>query len=249
MDAIYGLIGYPLGHSFSKEYFEKRFLREHIKTEFRNFEIQSITKFPEILQKYPQIKGLSVTIPYKQTIIPYLDELEESARQIGAVNSIKVEQRADKPYTVGYNTDCYGFGKSLDSFIPQEINTALILGTGGASKAVAYALKERDITYKFVSRTTSQSILTYKDLSNQVIQICQLIINTTPLGMFPNTETFPEIPYQFLTAQHYLYDLVYNPDLTKFLEKGKVNGAHIKNGYDMLEYQAERSWELWNLTN
>ncbi len=246
----YGLIGFPLGHSFSKAYFEQKFLNENIQAEFLNFELEKVDEFPNLLAKTPNLKGLSITIPHKETIIPLLDEVEGAAKEIGAVNSVKICREKDTLKTIGYNTDYYGFGKSLDEFLGKKVQTkALILGTGGAAKAVAYALKLRNIPHKFISRNKAKGNDTYQDLDKEIIHSHHLIINTTPLGTFPNSETFPKIPYEYLTNSHFLFDLVYNPEKTTFLKKGKEQGAKIQNGLPMLYYQAERSWELWDKRN
>ncbi len=240
----YGIIGFPLEHSFSKSYFESKFENENITAEFLNFELPNIADFSQVLRENPNLRGLSVTIPYKEKIIPFLTEIDESVKEIGAVNSIKITKEGD---LIGYNTDYYGFGKSLDEFLPSTNCNALILGTGGASKAIAYALKLRNIPYKLVSRTPKNAEqFAYEDLNANILQKYQLIINTTPLGTFPNTATFPKIPYQFLTVSHFLFDLVYNPTETAFMRKGKEMGAKAQNGYDMLVYQAEKSWSIWN---
>ncbi len=215
----YGLIGFPLGHSFSKDYFEKKFSKEAIQAQFLNFEIEKVTSLPSILQEYPKLKGFSVTI---------------------------VMRKNGKPYTKGYNTDYYGFGKSLDAFLQNKKVKALILGTGGAAKAVAYALQHRNIEHIFVSRTPKQGQLQYSELNAATVKEYQLIINSTPLGTFPNIDSSPPIPYEYLNSNHFLFDLVYNPKETSFLRKGKENGAKICNGYDMLCYQADHSWEIWN---
>lgn len=242
----YGLLGFPLGHSFSKAYFEKKFEEEKRNARFLNFELPSLENYEDVFLKNPDLRGFSVTIPYKEQIIPYLSEIDGAAREIQAVNSVKVIKKRGKAYTTGYNTDYYGFGKSLDNFLPEKDYKALILGTGGASKAVAYALKMRNIPYKFVSRSPKDNQYTYEDLDESLLFDYQLIINTTPLGTFPKVTEFPNIPYQFLTSEHYLYDLVYNPEQTAFLSKGKQQGAKVCNGYEMLIWQAKRSWEIWN---
>lgn len=242
----YGLIGYPLGHSFSKHYFEDKFEREAKDAVFLNFEIENIITFPELLRNNPNLKGLSVTIPHKEAVIPYLDTLDEAAKQIGAVNSIKINLRNGKVFTKGYNTDFYGFGESLDAFLNNKDCEALILGTGGAAKAIAYALEQRKIAYQFVSRNPQKGQCYYEELDKKSLQKYKLIVNTTPLGTFPNISSAPAIPYQFLTSEHYLFDLVYNPAETVFIQKGKEQEAKVCNGYAMLCYQAERSWEVWN---
>ncbi len=239
----YGLVGFPLGHSFSKRYFEKKFRQERIEAKFLNFELQDISEFPQMLERNPQLRGVSVTIPHKEKIIPFLDEIDSSAKVIGAVNSVKITKERK---TIGYNTDYYGFGKSLDEFLPTSEYKALILGSGGASKAVAYALNLRNISYQIVSRTAGEERCSYSDLNAEILKEYHLIINTTPLGTFPDNDTFPDIRYDFLTSEHFLFDLVYNPEETTFMRKGKQHGAKVKNGYEMLVYQAERSWELWN---
>ncbi len=239
----YGLVGFPLGHSFSKRYFENKFQQEGVEAKFLNFEMQDIAEFPQMLEQNPNLRGLSVTIPHKEKIIPFLDEIDSSAKAIGAVNSVKITGEGK---TIGYNTDYYGFGKSLDAFLPEAEYKALILGSGGASKAVAYALNLRNIPYQIVSRTAGERRCSYAELNAEIVKEYHLIINTTPLGTFPNNETFPDIPYHFLTSEHFLFDLVYNPEETTFMSKGKQHGANVKNGYEMLVYQAERSWELWN---
>ncbi len=243
----YGLVGYPLGHSFSKAYFEQKFQNENIKAEFLNFELENIADFPQLLANNPNLKGLSVTIPHKETIIPFLDEVEGAAQEIGAVNSVRICRQGETIKTIGYNTDYYGFGKSLDVFLERKTDLkALILGTGGASKAISYALKQREIPYKLISRNRAKGDYAYQDLTPHNISSHHLIINTTPLGTFPNNETFPEIPYESITNSHFLFDLVYNPEKTTFLRKGEEQGAKIQNGLPMLHYQAERSWELWH---
>lgn len=241
----YGLLGFPLTHSFSQSYFEKKFQKERTEACFLNFELDTIAKLDTIFQHYPNLKGVSVTIPYKEQIIPYLTELDNTAQEIQAVNCVKVVWNNEKFRTIGYNTDCYGFGKSLDEF-GFSTTKALVLGTGGASKAVAHALKKRGIPYSLVSRSPERGQYSYADLGEAVFAAHRVVINTTPLGTFPNVTAAPVIPYEFLTAKHFLFDLVYNPEQTAFLSKGKEQGAKVCNGYAMLCYQAERSWELWN---
>lgn len=245
---MFGLIGYPLGHSFSKDFFTKKFLREQIiDEEYKNFPIKDILEFPSVVEENPNLKGLNVTIPYKEKIIPFLHQIDPVASEIGAVNTIRFYLEGNKRLMIGYNTDSYGFNRSLDEILPNglNINSALILGTGGASKAIAYSLKKRDIPFLFVSRGANSS-LNYSGLSPEIIRNNQLIINTTPVGMYPNVNEFPDIPYEFLTSSHILFDLVYNPYLTQFLAKGQEQGATICNGLKMLEYQALKSWEIWN---
>lgn len=241
----YGLIGFPLGHSFSKKYFTDKFKKENIDAKFNNFELENIEEFPVLLSENKNIKGLSVTIPHKEKIIHYLDSLSPEAKSTGAVNSIKITREQGNIITVGYNTDIYGFQHSLLPFIKSTNLKALILGTGGAAKAVAYALSQCNINHVFVSRTPKENEISYNEVKNY-INNHKLIINTTPLGMHPNIESHPNIPYEALSDDYYLFDLTYNPEVTTFLAKGKEKGAHIINGLKMLHLQAERSWEIWN---
>lgn len=243
----YGLLGYPLTHSFSKKYFSKKFEREGIDAQYENFEIDTIDKLKNILRNTPNLKGLNVTIPYKEQVIPFLDELNEEARAIGAVNTIKIHKTEEGFFLKGYNSDTYGFRSSLMPVLKPYHQKALILGTGGASKAIRYVLNELGIETLLVSRRKgNDNCVTYSDLTENLLQEYLLIVNTTPLGTFPNVDTAPDIPYEYLSPRHLLYDLVYNPEITRFLEKGKARGASIKNGYDMLIGQAERSFEIWN---
>ncbi len=206
-------------------------------------ELDEITKFPDAVKKDPELFGLNVTIPYKEAVIPYLDIVDKTAKAIGAVNTIRVE----KDRLTGYNTDVIGFRRSLKNFIPEGFSSrALILGTGGAGKAVKYVLLEMDIPYKIVSRREVPNGYTYGDLTAEMMEDYRLIINTTPLGMFPEVDQCPDLPYDALGEAHYLYDLIYNPEETLFMKKGVEKGAKVKNGYEMLEQQAEGSWEIWN---
>jgi shikimate dehydrogenase len=243
----FGLIGFPLTHSFSKKYFSDKFQQEIIAdAEYLNFPIERIEAVLPIFENQ-NLRGLNVTIPYKEAIIPFLDELDSSASGVGAVNTVVL--RDEKK--IGYNTDVYGFENSLLSFLAKAQSSqseikAIVLGTGGSSKAVAYVLKKLGIEFHFVSRTQKEYTLSYTDLKPQTILEHQLIINTTPVGMFPKTQDAPDIPYSFLTSQHLLFDLIYNPEETEFLKRGKQQGAEIKNGLEMLQLQAEKSWEIWN---
>ncbi|WP_018341438.1 shikimate dehydrogenase family protein [Cytophaga aurantiaca] len=241
----YGLIGYRLSHSFSKKYFNEKFLKENISDcVYENFPLDSIKEFTELLQNTPNLKGCNVTIPYKEEIIPYLDELDVAAKEIGAVNVVKILPNGK---LVGYNSDYYGFKTSLQKFIPADkSHRALILGTGGAAKAVAVALKDLEIPYQYVSRSKGAGTISYDEMDVNVLKQHSIIINTSPLGMYPDVDSFPAIPYQFLTDKHYLYDLVYNPEVTAFMRKGKQHGAHVVNGLEMLIGQAEKAWEIWN---
>ncbi len=246
MQKVFGLIGYPLGHSFSKKYFTEKFKREKIKNAvYELFEISDISEI-ETVFKTKGLQGLNVTIPYKEKIIPYLDKLEPAALEINAVNVVKI---ADDGSKEGFNADYYGFKLSLERWLGcfHDIR-ALVLGTGGASKAVKKVLDDLNITCLSVSRSKVKGDITYESLfaDLSLIQTFKLIINTTPLGMSPDTENYPDIPYSSLTSGHYLYDLIYNPPETLFMKKGKAMGAHVKNGYEMLVFQAEKSWEIWN---
>ncbi len=245
MKKIYGLIGYPLQHSFSKSYFTEKFANEHINAEFINFEIADLKELPKILHNNPQLQGLCVTIPHKQTVIPYLTAIDTVAKQLGAVNSIQISRTKTGVNLTGYNTDIYGFTQSLKEFVGTQKPNALILGTGGAAKAVAGGLSQMNINVQLVSRQKKSGQLQYKELNRVIIASHQLIINCTPLGTFPNNNTFPPIPYNLLSENHFLYDLVYNPEETIFLQKGKQQGAKIHNGLKMLHLQAEKSWEIW----
>lgn len=243
----FGLIGYPLSHSFSKKYFTNKFEKEGITDAvYELFPIESIEDLPQLLQDQPDLAGLNVTIPYKEKVIPYLHELDQKADAIGAVNTIKINDGKLK----GYNTDYHGFKDSLIKFIgPNPIpERALILGTGGASKAVKAALEDLNISFRFVSRNTSENQLTYEELSSSPHHFItsSLIINTTPLGMSPNVEGLPNLPYEYLTESHFLYDLVYNPMKTAFMQKGIEAKCWVKNGLEMLHGQAEKAWEIWN---
>lgn len=243
---IYGIIGYPLEHSFSKSYFTDKFSNENIDAKFINFEITDLKELPHIFQQYPQLKGLCVTIPYKQKIIDLLTDIDSDAAKLGAVNSIKISRIENKIHLKGYNTDIFGFSQSLQQFIGTKKPKALILGTGGAAQAVAGALSQLNIAFKFVSRQKKTGQLQYNDLTMAIIESYKLIVNCTPLGTYPNNNTYPNIPYNHLTNKHFLYDLVYNPEITVFLKKGSDRGAKIHNGLKMLHLQAEKSWKLWN---
>jgi shikimate dehydrogenase len=244
----YGLIGYPLGHSFSRRFFTEKFEQLGKNEQYLNFEIPEISLLPGIISENQDLLGLNVTIPYKTAVIPFLDELDDIAAAIGAVNTILIERVSGENIRLkGYNTDVYGFMMSLRPLLCDGHNHALVLGTGGASKAVHYALKELGITSVPVSRNEGNAgMLTYDRLNREIIDTHRLIINTTPLGTYPDTGTFPEIPYAFITPEHLLYDLVYNPPLTSFLERGQKQGAAVKNGYEMLELQALQSYAIWN---
>ena len=239
----YGLIGKSLSHSFSKKYFAEKFAHLGLTdSEYINIEIEAIEEFVEKVKEL-QPKGLNVTVPYKELIIPYLDELDEVAKEIGAVNTVVFKNGKLK----GYNTDAFGFYQSIKPFFKSQHERALILGTGGASKAIEYVLKQYGVEVMFASRNDSKNnVLNWNDINENVIKHHLLIINCTPLGMFPNVDSKPDIPYSALSNNHLLVDLVYNPDETLFLKLGKENGAKVINGLTMLQQQAEKSWSLWN---
>lgn len=240
----YGLIGKNISYSFSRAYFTKKFESENKKNHsYENFDIQEIFEFPGILKNNPNLKGLNVTIPYKEMVIPFLDKVSKNVKKIGAVNTIKF---TSKGKTKGYNTDFYGFKKSLKPLLKPHHQKALILGTGGASKAVAYALRLLEIDYILVSREATEHTLTYEEIDASTFEEYQIIINCTPLGTSPNIDAYPNIPYEYFTEEHIAYDLIYNPEETLFLKKAKEKGAVIKNGYDMLIFQAEKAWKIWN---
>ena len=239
---LYGLIGKKLSHSFSQRYFTEKFKKEGLTDhEFRLFELDSINEVAE-LKKEKDLRGFNITIPYKEEIIPFLTHMADSARKVGAVNVVKI--LGGEMY--GHNSDYYGFKSSLEEWLPAHSGMkALVLGTGGASKAVSAALTDLSIPFRLVSRNKSSDVLTYKDLSPEVLSEHKLIVNTTPLGMAPNEKGFPDLDYNAFNSSFYLYDLVYNPDRTVFLKKGLENGAHIKNGLEMLYLQADKAWEIW----
>ncbi len=241
-----GLLGKDISYSFSKTYFKKKFENENIKNmSYENFDIENIDLFPSIIKNTKGLKGLNVTIPYKEQVIPFLDKVNKKAKAIGAVNTIRITKTGK---LVGYNTDCYGFKKTLKPFIKSHHKKALILGTGGASKAIAYTLDEMGITYQYVSRKLSDGVgFSYETLTEDDISDNQIIINATPLGTFPNIEDCPNIPYHAINEKHILFDLIYNPEETKFLKLGNKNRATTINGFLMLEFQAEKAWSIWNL--
>lgn len=240
---LFGLIGYPLAHSFSKKYFTEKFESERLTDcAYENFPIISIDKFRSILQNYPQLKGLNVTIPYKEQVISFLDEASETVKAINACNCIKIFNGK----LTGHNTDAIAFERSLAKELQSHHKKALILGTGGSAKAVEFVLRKLDIEYRYVSRKAIGENLSYDQVTPTVIEEYSLIINTTPLGMFPDLSMLPQIPYDALTPKHFLFDLIYNPEKTLFLQRGEERGATIKNGMEMLILQAEESWRIWN---
>ena len=243
----YGLIGFPLKHSFSKGYFNEKFASENIDAEYVNFEIPSIELFKDVIDQNPNLKGLNVTIPYKEQVIPYLDDLSPDARKIGAINVIKIiREPKGKTKLVGYNSDIIGFVESIEPLLLPQHKKALILGTGGASKAVFHGLQKLGIEAKFVSRTARFGMFTYEELTKEIIEEYKVIVNCTPVGMFPHVDECPDIPYQYLTPEHLLYDLLYNPNTTLFMKKGEEEGAVTKNGLEMLLLQAFAAWEIWH---
>ena len=241
----YGLIGYPLGHSFSKNYFNQKFESEKIDATYLNFEIPNIKDLKTVLKDNPELCGLNVTIPYKEQVIPYLDDLDEDARLIGAVNVIKFTKGLFGKKLKGYNSDIIGFKRSIEPLLNETHRKALILGTGGASKAVFQGLKQSGVGATLVSRKPKEFCITYEEITPKTMEQYTVIVNTTPLGMFPNINACPDIPYDLLTPNHLLYDLLYNPDETLFMKKGKEHGAVVKNGLEMLLLQAFAAWEIW----
>jgi shikimate dehydrogenase len=240
---LFGLIGKNISYSFSEAYFAEKFNSLNLKGyEYHTFDLQSIKEIKPLLKK-ADLKGLNVTIPYKEEVLIYLDSVSTKAKAIGAVNTIKITKKGKLK---GYNTDCYGFKKSLVPHLKKHHQNALILGTGGASKAIAYTLEKLGIAYKFVSRNADHNQLNYSSLDKEIIDKHQLIINCTPLGTYPDIHACPDIPYHHLTKNHFLYDLIYNPAATQFLKNGILQGATTCNGLKMLEGQAEKSWEIWN---
>ncbi len=240
---LYGLIGYPLSHSFSKKYFNEKFEREGLKEyRYENFPIASIKELEEVLNSNPDLAGLNVTIPYKEQVLPFLHEQSEAVKQVGACNCIKII--SGKLY--GFNTDVIGFEQTLNSKLAPHHKKALVLGSGGASKAIQFVLKKKNIDFLVVSREENPLYISYNRLTEDLLQEYTLIINTTPLGMQPNTGFYPSIPYMAITSGHYFYDLIYNPPKTLFLQKGEEQGAVIQNGAEMLVIQADESWKIWN---
>jgi len=240
--AKYGLVGKNIGYSFSKDFFTVKFEREKRADSYHNFDIESIESFEEIIQKHSDLKGLNITIPFKESILPFLDKIDKEAKAIGAVNTVKINSSGKLN---GYNTDHYGFARALTDVLPLKEKTALILGTGGASKAIRYVLQTMKFDIKMVSRTKADNTVTYDELNQEMIANHFLIVNTTPLGTFPNVENFPNIPYHYLTSDHFLFDLTYNPRTTTFMKLGAATGASVCNGLKMLEHQAKKSWKIW----
>ena len=243
----YGLIGYPLGHSFSISYFNQKFADEGINAKYMNFEIPSIDELPEVIAKHPELKGLNVTIPYKEKVMDFLDSISPEARAIGAVNVIRVTHEGNKTNLKGFNSDVIGFTQSIEPMLDKKWHKkALILGTGGASKAINYGLKALGIETVFVSRYERPGTIQYGMITPEVVKEYNVIVNCTPLGMYPHSDECPDLPYEAMDSHTILYDLIYNPDQTLFMRRGLEYGADVKNGIEMLLLQAFASWEFWN---
>lgn len=244
----FGLIGKSLSHSFSKPYLEEKFIKENkLDFKYSNFDLENLDSLSDIILTH-HLSGLNITKPYKEAIIPYLNELDATAKEIGAVNCVKITWKNNIPFLVGYNTDYYGFAQSIKPFLEPIHQKALILGTGGASKAVNYALKNIGVDVYFVTTGNKKSTnyFQYSDLNEYVLNAFKLIVNCTPLGMYPKIDACPDIPFQFITSEHLLYDVIYNPEETLFLQKGKQQGAVTINGLNMLKLQADKAWEIWH---
>lgn len=243
---LYGLIGYPLAHSFSRNFFNEKFAAEKIDAEYRNFEIPTIDDFLGVIESYPNLRGLNVTIPYKEKVIPFLDKLDSAAAAIKAVNVVKITYERGKTLLTGHNSDFIGFTESIKPLLAPHHRKALILGTGGASKAVDYGLHELQIETLFVSRTAGKErSITYDKVTPELLKEYTVIVNTTPIGMFPIVDVCPDLPYEALGKEHLLYDLIYNPESTLFMKKGAQQGATVKNGLEMLLLQAYAAWDIW----
>lgn len=243
MKERYGLVGHPLGHSFSRRYFTEKFAREHIDAEYLNFDIADAAELRRIVAETPGLRGLNVTIPHKQAVMPLLDEISDEAREIGAVNVIGITPHG---LLKGYNSDVTGFRESLRPLLREHHRRALVLGTGGASRAVVYGLRREGIEPHYVSRTPGEGRIAYDELTPEIMEAHTVIVNCTPVGMFPHTDEAPTLPYALLTPGHLLYDLVYNPEETRFLALGREHGAATKNGLEMLHLQAEAGWRCWH---
>lgn len=242
----YGIIGYPLGHSYSRGFFTDKFKKEGIDAQYLNFPIPSAEQLREVVGENPELRGLNVTLPYKQAVIPMLDELSDEAREIGAVNVIRVRRKNGIPFLKGYNSDIIGFMNSIKPLLKPNHRKALILGTGGASRAVRVGLEQLGLDWTYVSRTPDKGRYTYDELTPEIMQDYQVVVNCSPVGMYPNNDACPSIPYEALTSDHLLFDVVYNPEETLFMKRGAERGAVVKNGLEMLYLQAVASWEFWN---
>ncbi|MEI6677994.1 MAG: shikimate dehydrogenase [Mariniphaga sp.] len=248
MKRKFGLIGFPLTHSFSRKFFTEKFSDENIDAQYLNFELENISQLPHLIAAHPDLEGINVTIPYKELAIKFLDHTDEVAAQIKAVNTIRIHRTGHHVSLHGYNTDIHGFQASIEPLIQKYHQKALVLGTGGASKAVVKALENLHIDSIFVSRNPEEKgELSYSDLDEDVMNNYKIIINTTPIGTYPNIEGCPAIPFELITPKHLLFDLVYNPEVTEFLMQGKLRGATVKNGLEMLHLQALESWKIWNM--
>jgi len=247
MKRKFGLIGFPLSHSFSRKYFTEKFSNEGIDAEYINFEIESISLLPHLIASHPDLEGINVTIPYKEQVLKFLDLIDETASQIQAVNTIRIQRSGHRVLLHGYNTDIIGFQESIQPLLQKYHHKAMVLGSGGASKAVVKALENLKIETILVSRNPEEKgELSYSDLDEDVMSSYKIIVNTTPIGSYPNIEGCPAIPFELITPKHLLFDLVYNPEVTEFLKQGKLRGATTKNGLEMLHLQALASWEIWN---
>ncbi len=243
----FGLIGYPLGHSFSGKYFSEKFLKENITgCSYNNYPLTNIEQLPWLIESDTEISGLNVTIPYKTDVIRYLDHIDPEAEKVGAVNVLKIARSGSSVHISGYNSDIYGIQTTLMPFTPDDLQNALVLGTGGSSKAVCHVLSEMNVFYTLVSRSEKPGCIVYSDINEGLLRGIRLIVNTTPAGMYPDTEGKPDIRYDLLTEKNILFDLVYNPEKTAFLKAGEEKGCKILTGLEMLYSQAERSWEIWN---
>ncbi len=247
MKRKFGLIGFPLSHSFSRRFFTEKFANEQVNAEYLNFEISSLTGLQHLIDTHPDLEGFNVTIPYKEQVISYLDFIDDAAAEIKAVNTIKIQKSGNRISLHGFNTDIHGFQESIRPLLQKYQHKALILGTGGASKAVVKALDNLKIETILVSRNPEEKgEISYDDLDQDVMESYKIIINTTPIGTYPNIEGCPAIPFEWVSSKHLLFDLVYNPETTEFLKQGKMRGAVIKNGLEMLHLQALAAWEIWN---
>ena len=242
----YGIIGNPLGHSFSRGFFTEKFAREGIDAQYLNFQIPEIKLLPEVLKENPELRGLNVTLPYKREVIPFLDELSEEAREIGAVNVIRCTMDNGRWTMKGFNSDIIGFTESIKPLLKPHHKKALILGTGGASRAIRVGLNRLGLEWKYVRRTPHEGMFTYNDITAETLKEYEVIVNCSPVGMYPKVDECPAIPYEYLTPDNLLFDLVYNPEITLFMKKGTLQGATVKNGLEMLHLQAIASWNFWN---
>ncbi len=241
----FGLIGYPLGHSFSKLFFTEKFEKEGIDAQYELYPLETIQDFKSLISTV-ELTGLNVTIPYKQQVMQFLDEMDDTAAKIGAVNVIKFIRTAEGTKLKGYNSDAIGFENSIKQALSNKHKKALLLGTGGASKAIKYSLEKLGIEVNYVSRTKGPGILSYEELNESILKEHLLIVNSTPVGMYPNIDACPDLPYEFITKDHFLYDAIYKPEQTLFLKKGEAQGAQTMNGLEMLYGQAKAAWEIWN---